>query len=173
MNFSKSESTTLNKTYRSKKFFLCVHQTPDKEIGFEKCDERFTQFTYLSYGYGKFHFFYDDKIETIDGKITKHLYDLRQYVNCSVVAETKMDSKIISFNPWRKEEYWEGRLIDKSEKVITTDNDYACVICFEGNCMVNRKTFKELDFADIIKNKEYKVEIPDSTYIGLFELVSS
>jgi hypothetical protein len=39
--------------------------------------------------------------------------------------------------------------------------------------MVNGKTFKELDFADIIKNKEYEVEIPDNTYIGLFELVSS
>lgn len=163
--------TSFNRTYRAPKFFLCTHTTPDKTIGFEKSEDRFTQFTYLAYGHGKFHFFYEDKIKTIDGMDIKKLYDLRQYINCNVVSETKMDSKIISFNSWRKNETWNGRLIDKDEKIILTNNTYTCVVCFEGETIINGHKLKELDFADLLMNKKYEIEILDNSYVALFELV--
>lgn len=165
--------TTLNTTHRARKFFLCVHQTSSDSIGFEKVEDRFTQFTYLCYGHGKFHFFFDDDIVTVDGQTPRKLYDLRKYVNCNVVIQTKMNSRIISFNPWRKNQEWVGRLLDKNEKIIKTDKEYACIVCFEGNPIINGKEFKELDFADIVKNNQYTVEMEDDANIGFFELVSS
>lgn len=167
--------TTYNKNLRSKKFFLCVHQCTEKMIGFELAKERFTQFTFLSYGYGKFHFFddnYDVEIKTIEKSDEKKLYDLREYINCNVVAQSKSNTKIISFNPWKKYEKWNGRLIDVFESTLKTDSEYACIICLEGTCNVNGKEFVSLDCADIIKGEEYQIHLNKDSYVGLFELVS-
>lgn len=161
---------TNNKTLRSKKFFLCIHQATEKMIGFESAEERFTKFTFFAYGKGKFHAFYDDEVKSFVSGKPKTLLDLREYQNCSVVCQAEESTKFISFNPWKKEDLWKARLIDKGEKSIESSYDYSCIICFEGNCKINGKDFKELDVADLKKNVEYSVDIQDNCFLGFFEL---
>lgn len=167
--------TTLNTIYKSRKFFLCVHQCKDNLIGFEPSKERLTHFTFLSYGHGKFHFFYenyDDEMQTVEKNDEKQLYDLREYIDCNVVARSKSNSKIISFNSWRKTDRWEGRLINYNEKTIQSNYNYSCLVCFEGKCSVNNKELRELDVADLVKGREYNISLEENCYIGLFELTS-
>jgi len=167
--------TTLNTIYRSRKFFLCVHQCKDNLIGYESSKERLTHFTFLSYGHGKFYFFYenyDDEMQLVEENEEKQLYDLRKYINCNVVARSKSNSKIISFNSWRKTDQWNARLINKEEKTIKSNHDYSCLVCFEGNCTINNKELNEFDVADLVKDKEYNISLKENCYIGLFELVS-
>ena len=43
----------------------------------------------------------------------EELLDLREHKTPSIVIRSTSDYKFISFNPWRKEINWSGRLIDK------------------------------------------------------------
>ena len=42
--------TTFNRTYRSPKFFMCVHHTEEAHIGFEPAEERFSHFSFICKG---------------------------------------------------------------------------------------------------------------------------
>ena len=81
---------------------------------------------------------------------------------------SKANTKVISFNPWRKAEEWSGRLI--TENMVKSEYDYSCVVCFEGTCTINGKQIDEMQYANLKKDKEYSVEIPEDCYVGLFEL---
>ena len=116
---------TFNRTYRSPKFFLCAHHATVDYIGFEPAHERFSQFTFLSYGEGKFYAFDGKGVEEFDSNSPKTLFDVRKHLNYDVVAQSKANTKVISFNPWRKEEEWSGRLI--TENMVKSEYDYSCV----------------------------------------------
>ncbi len=160
--------TTFNRTYRSPKFFLCVHHATGDYIGFEPSHERFSQFTFLSYGEGKFYAFDGEGVEEFKSNVPKTLFDVRKHLNYDVVGQSKANTKVISFNPWRKEEEWNGRLITGG--MIQSEWEYSCIVCFEGTCTINGKQIDEMQYANLKKDKEYPVEIPEGCYVGLFEL---
>jgi hypothetical protein len=170
MNFSKSESGSLNTTYRSKKFFLCIHQAPKGCIGFEKSEERFTQFTYLEYGYGRFYVIKDGNVIQKEGGGSGILFNLKDYVNSHVVCESLENSKFISFNPWRKDGNWTARLIEKNERIISSNASYSCIVCLRGSCIVNGNNFAQYDYSDLKQNVEYSIDILENSDVGLFEL---
>ena len=87
--------TTFNRTYRSPKFFLCVHHATDDYIGFEPAHERFSQFTFLSYGEGKFYAFDGEGVEQFKSNIPKTLFDVRKHLNYNVVGQSKANTKVI------------------------------------------------------------------------------
>ena len=160
--------TTFNRTYRSPKFFLCTHVTEEDYLGFEPVKERFSHFTFLCYGIGKVYAFNGDDVEVIDSGEPKTLMDVSKHINYSVVGQAKANTKIISFNSWKKDDRWDGRLIN--ENVVKSDRDYSCLVCLEGSVIVNGKEINEMQYANLLKGKEYPINILENSYVGLFEL---
>lgn len=164
--------TTLNTIYRSRKFFLCVHQASKGMVGFEKAEERFTKFTYFQYGSGKLHILEGENFKSYDCEGIKKLYNLSEYINMNVVCQATENSRFISFNPWRKDENWNGRMIDSSEKIIKSEYDYSCIVCFEDKLSINNQEVSELSYVDLRKGIEYNIQIPENCYAAIFELCS-
>ena len=161
---------TFHTTYRSPKFFICVHVTHHSELQFESAVNRHTFYTYVVHGKGIYCCFDGKNAETFEFLEEKKLFDLRKYTKSSIVGTNYIDSEIISFNPWRKNENWDGKLLDKDIKTVKSDKDYACLVCFEGNFNINGKEVPKLSYVNLIKGKEYPIEIRDS-YVGMFELL--
>ena len=57
-----------------------------------------------------------------------------------------------------------------SELTISSSKSYSCVLCFEGTCNINGKDIEELNYANLIQGKEYPINIPQDSYVALFEL---
>ena len=130
--------TTFNRTYRAPKFHLCVHTTDDYHVGYDPAENRYSHYSFLSHGGGRYHALVDGKFETHETTEPKQLIYVGNYMNSHMVGECFENTRIITFNSWRKNEKWEGRLID-SGKIISS-NSYSSLICFEGSCEVNGKT---------------------------------
>ena len=160
--------TTFNRTYRAPKFHLCVHTTDDYHVGYDPAENRYSHYSFLSHGGGRYHALVDGKFETHETTEPKQLIYVGNYMNSHMVGECFENTRIITFNSWRKNEKWEGRLID-SGKIISS-NSYSSLICFEGSCEVNGKTIGELEYADLEENKEYTITVNQDSYVGLFEL---
>ena len=160
--------TTFNRTYRAPKFHLCVHTTDDYHVGYDPAENRYSHYSFLSHGGGRYHALVDGKFETHETTEPKQLIYVGNYMNSHMVGECFENTRIITFNSWRKNEKWEGRLID-SGKIISS-NSYSSLICFEGSCEVNGKIISELEYADLEENKEYTITVNQDSYVGLFEL---
>ena len=160
--------TTFNRTYRSPKFFLCTHVSEEDHIHFESMEERFSHFTFICYGKGKGYAFDGDDMEIVDSGEPKTLMNVSKHINYSVVGQAKANTKIISFNSWKKDDRWDGRLIN--ENVVKSDKDYSCLVCLEGSVIVNGKEINEMQYANLVKGKEYSINILENSYVGLFEL---
>ena len=130
--------------------------------------ERFSHFTFLCYGKGKVYAFNGDDVEVIDSGEPKTLMDVSKHINYSVVGQAKANTKIISFNSWKKDDRWDGRLIN--ENVVKSDSDYSCLVCLEGSVIINGKEINEMQYANLVKGKEYPINILENSYVGLFEL---
>ena len=149
--------TTYNRHYRSKKFFICVHSGEKNTIGFEHESNR----TYYAFDN-------EGNISTVKGNGKEELLDLREHKNSSVVIRSTSDYKFISFNPWRKEIKWDGRLIDKSETQIKSTRSYSCLIAFKNSFKINNIEIPEMSCVDLDTDREYEIEIGDS-FVGFFE----
>lgn len=160
--------TTFNRTYRSPKFFLCVHHTEEAEVGFEPAEERFSHFSFICRGGGRFHALENGRFISHDSMEPKKLFPVGRYINCNVVGESDENTRVISFNSWKKTDKWEGKLLESGS--VSSDKAYSCIVCLEGSCTVNGKEIGELDYADLVQGKEYPIEVHENSYVGLFEL---
>lgn len=160
--------TTFNRTYRSPKFFMCVHHTEEAHVGFEPAEERFSHFSFICKGSGRFHALVDGEFISHTSIGTKKLFPVGKYINCNVVGETDENTRAISFNSWNKNDKWEGRLLESG--TVSSDKKYACIVCLEGSCLVNGKEIAEMEYADLKLDKEYPIEIKEDSYVALFEL---
>ena len=43
-------------------------------------------------------------------------------------------------------------------------------MCIRDSCNINGKDIKELNYANLIQGKEYPINIPQDSYVALFEL---
>ena len=161
--------TTYNRHYRSKKFFLCVHTGEKNTIGFEHESNRLTQFSFIHHGNGTYYAFDSEgNISTVKGNGEEELLDLREHKNSSVVIRSSSDYKFISFNPWRKENIWNGRLIDRSETQIKSTRFYSCLIALKNSFKINDIEIPEMSCVDLDADREYEIEIEDG-FVGFFE----
>lgn len=160
--------TTFNRIYRAEKFHLCNHTTDDYHIEYSPSEDRYSHYTFLSCGGGRYHALVDGKFETNESVEPKQLFYVGEYANSHIVVEFFQNTRVITFNSWRKGEKWEGKLIDSGK--VSSSKYYACLICYEGSCEVNGKIINELEYADIQQNKEYNVKVNEDSYVALFEL---
>jgi len=160
--------TTFNRTYRSPKFFLCVHHTEEAHVGFEPAQERFSHFSFICRGSGRFHALVDGEFVSHTSMGVKELFPVGKYINCNVVGESDENTRAISFNSWNKNDKWEGRLIETG--TVSSTQRYAAIVCLEGSCTVDGKEIQELEYANLKPNKEYSINISEDSYVGLFEL---
>ena len=109
---------TFHTTYSSPKFVICVHVTHHSEIQFESAVNRHTFYTYVVHGKGIYCCFDGKNAETFEFLEEKKLFDLRKYTKSSIVGTNYIDSEIISFNPWRKNENWDRKLLDIDIKSV-------------------------------------------------------
>jgi hypothetical protein len=161
---------TFNRTYRSPKFFLCSYHCEKGSTTTERVEECTSQFGFLYYGRGTAYNTNGDEVFVNHFKGDKSLIDVRKYINFTNFGIYHEDTRIVSFNSWKKTDRWEGRLIDRSELTISSSKSYSCVLCFEGTCNINGKDIKELNYANLIQGKEYPINIPQDSYVALFEL---
>ena len=99
----------------------------------------------------------------------KKLVDVSDSINNNVVGETFENTKIISFNSWKKTDQWNAKLLDTG--TIKSNQEYSCVIVLQGSCNLNGKDVKEMEYADLKQSKEYDVIVKDNSLIGFFELL--
>ena len=160
--------STFNRTYRAPKFFLCIHTTDEYHIELEKAENRHSYFSYICRGTGIIHILRGGKFETLKSQGTKNLFDVSEIINCNIVGETYEKTKCISFNVWNKNEKWNGKMLETGK--IRSDKSYSCVIAFEGSCEINGTTINEMDYADLKKDKEYDIIVPEGSSVAMFEL---
>ena len=162
---------TFNRTYRAPKFFLCTHHAEDEFVGFEGVDERHAHFTFCVYGSFKIFVidFDSDKSEMIEIKSSNNLklFDVSKYLNYPACIKMSQNTRTISFNPWRKNEKWNGRLL-KTGKVKSNQN-YSCLICYQGSVKINNQTLEEMTYCDLKKDKEYDIMVNKDSYLAFFE----
>ena len=160
--------STFNRTYRAPKFFLCIHTTDEYHIELEKAENRHSYYSFICRGTGILHIHKGDKFETIKSQGVKNLFDVSEIINCNVVGETYEKTKCISFNVWNKDEKWNGNMLNTGK--VKSDKSYSCVIVFEGSCEINGTTINEMDYADLKKDKEYDIIVPEGSSVAMFEL---
>ena len=160
--------TTFNRIYRAPKFHLCVHTGNEDHIGFEASEHRRTQYTFVSYGTGTYHAFTGDDHDVISNNGEEELLDLRKYIGSSVVIKAKGNYRIISFNSWRQNEIWQGRLLDQNEVEISSKHLYSTLVCFKGTLKINDKEVPEMTYVELKQNKIYNID-SSSSCVGLFE----
>lgn len=165
-----TNTITNHKLIKSKKFAICIHQASKNMIDIERSENRFTYYTFLEYGDALLYILNEENTRCIRLNEEKKLYDFREFVNNDVVGKALENTKVISFNPWRLNEKWDGKLITESGEVFSTQN-YSALICLEGEFEVNGHKFTQYDYAELTKDKKYNIEIPSGTYAALFELV--
>tara|TARA_R100000388_G_scaffold91810_1_gene74155 strand:+ start:579 stop:1073 length:495 start_codon:yes stop_codon:yes gene_type:complete len=161
---------TFNRTYRSPKFFLCAYHCAKGSITTEPVEECLSQFTFVYYGKGTSYNVDGDEVIVNNIIGDRSLIDVRKYIDYTSFGIYHEDTRIISFNSWKKTDKWEGRLIDRSESTISSNKSYSCIVCFEGTCSINDKDIGELNYANLIQGKEYPINIPQDSYVVLFEL---
>lgn len=161
---------TFNRIYRSPKFFLCAYHCAKGSTTTELVEECFSQFSFVYYGNATSYNVDGDKV-MVDNIIgDRSLIDVRKYIDYTDFGIYHEDTRIVSFNSWKKTDKWEGRLIDRNESIISSSKRYSCVLCFEGICNINGKDIGELNYANLKQGKEYIINIPQDSYVALFEL---
>ena len=85
-----------------------------------------------------------------------------------VVIKAKGNYRIISFNSWRQDEIWQGRLLDKNEVEISSKHLYSTLVCFKGTLKINDKEVPEMTYVELKQNKIYNIDSSNS-FVGLFE----
>ena len=160
--------TTFNRLYRAPKFHLCIHTGNEDHIDFEPAEHRKTQYTFVSYGTGKFHAFTGDDHEVITNTGNEELIDLRKFINSSVVIKASGNYRIISFNSWRKTDVWKGRLLKQNETEISSEHQTSVIVCFKGTFVISGKEVPEMTYVELKQNKIYNID-SSSSFVGLFE----
>ena len=160
--------TTFNRTWRSPKFFLCTHVTDEYYIELEKAEHRFSHYAFVTRGGGTLHVLRNGKFEANTPIDAKKLIDVSIALNCNVVGETFQNTKLISFNSWKKTDKWNGRMLETG--TIKSNESYSCVVVFEGSCTINGKTIEEMNYVNLIKSKEYPIIVPENSSVAFFEL---
>ena len=160
--------TTFNRTYRTPKFFLCIHTTDEYHIQLEKSKNRFCHYSFLIKGGGTLHVLKDGNFEANLPIGIKKLIDVSKTINCNVVGETFQNTKLISFNSWKKTNEWNGKML--STGIVKSKKNYSCVIVFEGSCKLNGRDIKEMEYADLKQSKEYDIIVSDNSSVAFFEL---
>ena len=164
--------STFNRIYRAPKFHLCVHTTDEYHIVLEKVENRFSHYSIVLKGSGTLYVLRDgnfnpDYVFKTDN--LKKLVDVSDSINNNIVGETFENTKIISFNSWKKTDQWNAKLLDTG--TIKSNHEYSCVIALQGSCNLNGKDVKEMEYADLKQSKEYDVIVKDNSLIGFFELL--
>ena len=85
------------------------------------------------------------------------------------MGETFENTRLISFNSWKKTDQWNAKLLDTG--TIKSNQEYSCVIVLQGSCNLNGKDVKEMEYADLKQSKEYDVIVKDNSLICFFELL--
>ena len=137
-------------------------------IGFEHGSNRHTQFCFVHHGTGTYYAFDDNDNISVKGSGKEELVDLREHKYSSVVIHASADYKFISFNPWRRENNWTGRLVDEKETRIKSTRFYSCLIALKNSFKINDIEIPEMSCVDLDMNREYEIEIGDS-FVGFFE----
>ena len=119
-------------------------------------------------GTGTYHAFTGDDHDVITNNGEEELLDLRKYIGSSVVIKAKGNYRIISFNSWRQNEIWQGRLLDQNEVEISSKHLYSTLVCFKGTLKINDKEVPEMTYVELKQNKIYNIDSSDS-FVGLFE----
>tara|TARA_B100000508_G_scaffold101462_1_gene79882 strand:- start:954 stop:1457 length:504 start_codon:yes stop_codon:yes gene_type:complete len=162
---------TFNRTYRTPKFFLCTHHAEEEFVGFEDSSERHAHFLFCVYGIFKIFVldFDSNKSEMIELNSSHHkkLYDITKYLSYPIGVKMNENTRTISFNPWRKNEKWNGRLVETG--VVKSNQNYSCLICYQGSVKINNQTLDEMTYCDLKKDKEYNIIVDDNSYLAFFE----
>lgn len=167
-----NNTITNHKLIKARKFALCIHQASKDMIDIERSEHRFSYYTYLEYGNALFYVLDGLNPFCIAMDSPKTLYDLKQYVNNDIVGKALENTRAISFNPYRLNEKWDGKLIKTSGEIFS-DKSYSAIISLEGDFTIDGHKFSQYDYAELTQNKKYNIEIPEGSYAGLFELVES
>ena len=89
--------TTFNRTYRSPKFFLCVHHTEEAHVGFEPAEERFSHFSFICRGGGRFHALVDGEFVSHTSMGVKELFPVGNTLTAMLLANrTKIQEQFLS-----------------------------------------------------------------------------
>ena len=163
--------TTFNRLYRAPKFHLCVHTGNKGNIGFEPSEYRNTQYTFVSYGTGYMHMFFDDKHEVVTYTQAGDLLDLRKFIDSSVVGQATENYRIISFNSWKKNQFLKGRLLGQNETQISSQHSYSTLVCFQGTFKIKGKDVPEMTHVDLKKDTIYNIDC-NNAHVGLFEEIN-
>jgi len=104
--------------------------------------------------------------------IPKKFFNSSKFIECeTVLFEATTSGEIIGFNSDNENDTWEGELLDNTLTSITCDFP-SVVVCFDGEFVINQKTFKKYNFANLEPNIEYELQLNGNVAVGLFKLTN-
>ena len=133
-------------------FSICAIKCDKNWIGIEQEDENYGLYHFCVYGSAKFGVPFQSTFEEVK---SNDFFDMKKYLNGSIMLEALEDFYWIGFNTKDKGEDWDGKLINTS---FTPDKD-SWIICFDGHPIVNGKTLSRFDYAQVSTSKNYDVTI--------------
>ena len=145
-------------------FTLCVNIGEKGYVLAEHPDERYTIFYYALYGSGKIGKIFESDSILIE---TKKLTDVREYINSEVIFHAHEDFCLIGFNTMDKNINWNPKILDKNIKIVKEDKK-SILICLDGSMIVNDKKFKRYNYASLVVDEEYNIEIDQDSMAVIF-----
>lgn len=146
-------------------FSLCVNVGEKGYVLAEHSNERYCAFYYGVSGKGKFGRLFDPNYIIMEGQ---KLYNVQDYMNESVVFEAIEDFHLIGFNTLDKSIKWGSKLITEKEETFSLETEINFIICLNGKIEINGKTLKRYDYANVEKNKTYKIDKLDNGECCIF-----
>jgi hypothetical protein len=150
-------------------FSLCINIGQKDYVIAEHPSQRYTVFYYGVYGSGKLGRVFESDYLFLESKYDD-IADVHDYVNSKVLFEATEDFYLIGFNTLDKNVKWGAKVLTSKDKKITLDSNKgkSFLVCLNGNCLINDKTFKRCNYTEIFHNVEYVLDIEDKGAIGLF-----
>ena len=98
--------------------------------------------------------------------------DVRDYLHKFRMFHAQEDFHLVGFNTLDKQQNWEGRLVRQDElildlKLIRDLKKPSFLVCLNGKPIVNDKTMKRYEYAQLDSSKEYSVELNQGV-LGIF-----
>ena len=155
---------------RGQNFKICINITEKPLSLLEDKNQRWrTSHYYAVYGKGKL---FDNNDPTNCQILTpKTIINVEKYMECgAVMYESEEPTEIIGFNSEYHNDRWDAELINIDQTSIICEST-SVIICFNGSMFVNDKEFQKYNFARLKVGEEYKLNLNETSEVGLFKLI--
>jgi hypothetical protein len=149
-------------------FTLCVNIGEKGYTLLEHFNERYTAFSYLIKGAGRFGKLFDSNYVDMG---EKKVLDFQDYFHEPLAYQATEDFHMIGFNIYDKNIRWEYKLLTPKDKTIIVEKEKNFLVCLNGSVSISGENLNMYDYMKIEANQEYYVHDLGDAEVCIFSEV--